>query len=325
MQSSVILCIPTRILYNMEEKSMKKLLALALATVMVAATMVGCGNEAAVSTETSGTETTSTETVSTETVEAKGAKVIEVELTQEDYAFGVDSTQPELVEKANEFIAQIKADGTLDAICDKYFAGGEPTPVVTSEYDESKDQLVVATNLAFEPFEYMDGENIVGIDMELAALLAEYLGQELVIQNMDFDAVCLAVGEQKCDIAMAGLTITEERKEILTFTDSYYKASQYIIVPAANTEFDACTDVSEVEAILSAKDASTKIGVQQGTTGQFYCEGDEGWGFAGFPVTTVPYKNGSLAVQDLINGNVNYVVIDAAPAVCITEAINALQ
>lgn len=298
---------------------MKKLLALALATVMVAATLVGCGNEAA------STETGASEAVSTEVVEAKGAKVIEVELTQEDYAFGVDSTQPELVEKANEFIAQIKADGTLDAICDKYFGGGEATPVVTSEYDETKDQLVVATNLAFAPFEYMDGENIVGIDMELAALLADYLGKELVVQNMDFDAVCLSVGEQKCDIAMAGLTITEARKEILTFTDSYYKASQYIIVPAANTEFDACTTVEEVEAILVTKDASTKIGVQQGTTGEFYTSGDADWGFAGFAVTTVPYKNGSLAVQDLLNGNVDYVVIDAAPAVCITEAINALQ
>ncbi len=299
---------------------MKKLLALALATVMVAATFTACGNEEVVSTETNGTEV-----VSTETVEAKGAKVIEIELTQEDYAFGVDKTQPELLEKVNAFVAQIKEDGTLDSICDKYFAGGEPTPVVSAALDESKDQLVVATNLAFEPFEYLDGENIVGIDMELAALLADYLGQELVVQNMDFDAVCLSVGQQKCDIAMAGLTVNEERTEYVTFSDSYYKASQLIIVPAANTEFDACADAAAVEAVLAAKDASTKIGVQQGTTGQFYCEGDEGWGFAGFPVTTVPYKNGSLAVQDLLNGNIDYVVIDAAPAVCITEAINALQ
>ncbi len=299
---------------------MKKLLALALATVMVAATMTACGNEAAVSTETNGTET-----VSTETVEAKGAKVIDMELTQEDYAFGVDKTQPELLEKVNAFVAQVKEDGTLDAICDKYFAGGEPTAVVSAELDETKDQLVVATNLAFEPFEYLDGENIVGIDMELAALLAEYLGQELVVQNMDFDAVCLAVGQQKCDIAMAGLTVNEERTEYVTFSDTYYKASQLIIVPAANTEFDACADAAAVEAVLATKDASTKIGVQQGTTAQFYCEGDEGWGFAGFAVTTVPYKNGSLAVQDLLNGNIDYVIIDAAPAICITEAINALQ
>jgi polar amino acid transport system substrate-binding protein len=253
------------------------------------------------------------------------AKVIEHDLTVEDYAFGVDSTQPELVEKANEFIAKVKEDGTLDAICDKYFGGGEATPVVSAELDESKDQLVVATNLAFEPFEYLDGENIVGIDMELAGLLAEYLGKELVIMNMDFDAVCLAVGQQKCDIAMAGLTVTEDRKEILTFTDSYYKASQLIIVPAASTEFDACADVAAVEAILNGKDAKVKVGVQTGTTGQFYCEGDADWGFAGFAMETVGYKNGSLAVQDLLNGNIDYVIIDSAPAACIVESINKLQ
>ena len=67
------------------------------------------------------------------------------------------------------------------------------------------------------------------------------------------------------------------------------------------------------------------IGVQNGTTGQFYCEGDADWGFEGFPTKTTGYKNGSLAVQDLINGNINYVIIDSAPSKCITEAINKMQ
>jgi polar amino acid transport system substrate-binding protein len=161
--------------------------------------------------------------------------------------------------------------------------------------------------------------------MEIAALLAEHLGKELVIQNMDFDAVCLSVGQQKCDIAMAGLTIKEDRKEYVNFSNPYYSASQKLIVTSDNTEFDTCTDVSAIEAILNAKDANVKVGVQTGTTGQFYTEGDEGWGFAGFPVTSVGYKNGSLAVQDLLNGNLNYVIIDSAPAACITEAINKMQ
>lgn len=94
--------------------------------------------------------------------------------------------------------------------------------VKSAELDESKDQLVVATNAAFEPFEYTQGEDYYGIDMEIASLLADKLGKELVIQNMDFDAVCLSVGQQKCDIAMAGLTISEDRKEYVTFSDSYY-------------------------------------------------------------------------------------------------------
>ena len=161
--------------------------------------------------------------------------------------------------------------------------------------------------------------------MEIAALLAEHLGKELVIQDMDFDAVCLTVGQQKCDIAMAGLTIKEDRKEYVNFSDAYYSASQKVVVTSDNTEFDACKTADDVVAILNKKDTTTKVGVQNGTTGQFYSEGDAEWGFDGFPVTTVGYKNGALAVQDLMNGNLNYVIIDSAPAACITEAINAMQ
>lgn len=279
---------------------MKKLLVLALSMVMAMSALVGCGT-------------------------AKTAKVIEIELTNEEYAFGVDKEQPELLEKANAFIKEIKENGTFDEICNKYFGDGTPTPVTSAKRDDSKEQLVVATNAAFEPFEYTQGDNYLGIDMEIAALFAEYLGQELVIENMDFDAVCLNVGQQKCDIAMAGLTVKEDRKEYVNFTDSYYSASQKLIVTSDNTEFDKCTDVAGVEAILNSKDAKVKVGVQTGTTGQFYCEGDADWGFNGFAMETKGYKNGSLAVQDLLNGNIQYVIIDSAPAACITEAINKLQ
>ncbi len=256
---------------------------------------------------------------------ASAVKVIDVELTQEEYAFGVDKTQPELLTQVNAFIAKIKGDGTFDEICSKYFGDGTPTAVKSAALDPSKDQLVVATNAAFEPFEYTIGEDYYGIDMEIAALLAAELGKELVISNMDFDSVCLSVGQQKCDIAMAGLTIKPDREEYVNFSDSYYEASQKIIVKGDDTTFDACTDAASVEAILNTYDASTKIGVQNGTTGQFYVEGDAEWEFAGFEATCVGYKNGSLAVQDLINGGVNYVIIDSAPATCITEAINAVQ
>ena len=124
---------------------------------------------------------------------------------------------------------------------------------------------------------------------------------------------------------MAGLTVKEDRKEYVDFSETYYSASQKLIVTSDNTEFDACTDAASVEAILKGKDASVKVGVQNGTTGQFYCEGDADWGFEGFSMTTTGFKNGSLAVQDLLNGNISYVIIDSAPAACITEAINELQ
>lgn len=237
----------------------------------------------------------------------------------------MDKDQPELLASANAFIQEIKDNGKFDEICNKYFGDGEPTAVTSAALDSSKDQLVVATNASFEPFEYMKGDSYYGIDMEIAAALAEKLNKELVIQNMDFDAVCLSVGQHKSDIAMAGLTVKEDRKKYVDFSDSYYNAAQRLIVKGDSTEFDACQDKESIEKILKEKDSSVKVGVQNGTTGQFYSEGDKEWGFDGFEVTTTGYKNGSLAVQDLINGNIDYVIIDSAPAKCITDAINKVQ
>lgn len=292
---------------------MKKLLAVCLTAALTVGMIAGCGGN-----DKGGSEDGSADSGKVT------AKVIDVDLTEEEYAFGVDKTQPELLEQVNTFINKIKEDGTLDEICDKYFGGGEPTPVESAALDTSKDQLVVATNAAFEPFEYMEGDSYVGIDMEIAALLAEELGQELVIQNMDFDAVCLSVGQQKCDIAMAGLTVSEDRKEYVTFSESYYQASQRLIVPSDDTTFDEMTDAESIAAALGELDSSVKIGVQQGTTGNSYVEGSEDLGFPGLEATCQTYKNGSLAVQDMINGSIDYVIIDAAPAAAITAAINEM-
>ena len=286
-----------------EELNMKKFLSVFLTAALAVSMLAGCGSK--------------NETVT--------AKVIDIDLTNEEYAFGVDKNQPELLEKTNEFIAKIKSDGTLDEICNKYFSDGEPEAVKSATLDTSKDQLVVATNAAFEPFEYTKGEDYYGIDMEIAKLLADELGKELVIENMDFDAVCLSVSQQKCDIAMAGLTINEEREEYVTFTDSYYSASQRLIVPSNVTTFDDCKTADDVAAKLAETKSSDQIGVQQGTTGQYYVEGSEDWDFPGLPAKCVTYKSGSLAVQDMLNGNIQYVIIDAAPATAITEAINAVQ
>ena len=290
-----------------EEKIMKKkIVATVMAAVLAVGALAGCEGGAKDSAKVT-------------------AVVLDYDLTQEEYAFAIDQSQPELLESVNAYIAQIKSDGTFDAICDKYFGNGTPTPVVSAQEDSSKDQLLVATNAAFAPFEYMEGDNYFGVDMEIAAGLADYLGKELVIQNMDFDAVLLSVNQGKSDMSMSGLTVTDERKEIVNFTTSYYTASQRLIIRSDNTEFDGVSSAADIEAILKGKDSSVKVGVQNGTTGQFYCEGDEDWGFEGFAMTTTGYKNGSLAVQDLLNGNLNYVIIDAAPAKFIAESINNLQ
>lgn len=295
----------------------KKLFALVLASVM-AVSMTACGESKSASDNSGSAKSDSAGS-------SKGVKVIDIDLTNEEYAFGVDKDQEELLTQVNDFIGKIKEDGTLDDICQKYFGGGEPTAVKSAQLDTSKDQLVVATNAAFEPFEYTKGEDYYGIDMEIAKLLADELGKELVIENMDFDAVCLSVSQQKCDIAMAGLTINEEREEYVTFTDSYYSASQRLIVPSNVTTFDDCKTADDVAAKLAETKSSDQIGVQQGTTGQYYVEGSEDWDFPGLPAKCVTYKSGSLAVQDMLNGNIQYVIIDAAPAAAITDAINAVQ
>lgn len=249
-------------------------------------------------------------------------KVIDVNLTEEEYAFGVDKNQPELLEQVNAFIAEIKQNGKLEEIFNNNFGSGTPKSIQSAKLDESKDQLVVATNAEFPPFEYTEGENFLGVDMEIAALLAEKLGKELVIQHMDFDAVCLAVGSHKCDIAMAGLTINEERKESVNFSDSYYQASQKLIVKGDDTTFDACKSADDVIAILKTMDTATHIGFQNGTTGQSFTESTGDYEDNAFKVSAVGYASGALAVQDIINGNLQYVVIDAAPADAIVKSIN---
>ena len=293
---------------------LKKLLAISMSAVLAMTALTACGSK-----------DDSSESASGNASSKKTAKVIEIDLTDEQYAFGVDKEQPELLTQVNDFIKTMNEDGSFDEICNHYFGDGEPVAVQSATLDSSKDQLVVATNAAFEPFEYTKGENYYGVDMEIAKALADKLGKELVIQNMDFDAVCLSVGQHKCDIAMAGLTIKPDREEYVSFSDSYYKASQKLIVTSDNTEFDECKTADDVNKILQAKGSDMKIGFQTGTTGQFYCEGDDDWGFTKLAMTSTGYKNGSLAVQDLLNGNLDYVIIDAAPAASITAALNAMQ
>ena len=285
-----------------EDKTMKKFIAIVMSLVLIAsvAMLAGCGKKD----------------------DVKAAKVIGIDLTNENYAFGVDKAQPELLEKTNAFIDKILSNGTFDEICSRYSSGGEPVLVKSAAKDSSKDQLVVATNAAFEPFEYTVGDSYAGIDMEIAKLLADELGKELVIDNMDFDAVCLSVGQHKCDIAMAGLTVNPDREASVTFSKTYYKASQRVVVKGDDTTFDDCKTADDVLKKLQSFDASVKIGYQNGTTGSMYINNESDYASNNLKVTGKGYKNGSLAIQDLINGNINYVIIDSAPADSIVKSIN---
>jgi len=253
---------------------------------------------------------------------AEGVKVIDIKLTDEQYAFAVKKGDAELLASLNAFLAEIKENGKFEEVLDKYFGDGKPTAVVSATKDESKDQIVVATNAAFAPFEYKEGNNYYGVDMEIMKMYADSVEKELVIDNMDFDAVCTSVGQGKCDIAAAGLTINEKRQEIVDFTESYYDASQMLIVMSDDTTFDNCKTAEDVEKILKTYGDDKKCGVQAGTTGAFYAKGDEDWGFDGFKFTTKDYPNAGLAVKDMQNGNLDFVIVDEAPAKKLVETIN---
>ena len=158
-------------------------------------------------------------------------------------------------------------------------------------------KLTMATNATFPPYEMTtDAGDIEGIDVETAQAIADKLGLELQIDDMEFDAALLSVQQGKADIVMAGVTVTDERKAVMDFSDSYATGIQSIIV-------------TEGSDIASPDDlAGKKIGTQRGTTGYIYCSDDFG------DDAVVAYDNGLTAVQALNNGQVDAVVIDNAPA-----------
>lgn len=200
----------------------------------------------------------------------------------------------------------------------------EINAVESATYDANKDQLVVATNAAFAPFEYKMGNKFAGIDMEIAKGFADFLGVELVIMDMEFDAVVTSVGKNGVDIGMAALTVNETRKQSVNFTDTYYNASQVVIVKDSDTSLDGKATAAEIDAVLNV--AGKKIGVQSGTTGEFYVKGDADWGFDGLTnAECKPYSNAALAVQDLKNGNLDYVVVDEAPAKNIVKSVGGVK
>ena len=169
-------------------------------------------------------------------------------------------------------------------------AAGELTTVEAGK-------LTMATNAAFPPYEMTtDAGEFEGIDIETAQAIADKLGLELQIDDMDFDAALLSVQQGKADIVMAGVTVTDERKAVMDFSDSYATGIQSVIVPEGS-------DIASPDDL-----AGKKIGTQRGTTGYIYCTDDFG------EDAVVAYDSGLTAVQALNNGQVDAVVIDNAPA-----------
>ena len=185
---------------------------------------------------------------------------------------------------SSEETSEAAAEETTDE------AAGEVTTV-------NAGKLTMSTNAAFPPYEMTtDSGDLEGIDIEVAGAIAEKLGLELQVDDMDFDAALLATQSGKSDMVMAGVTVTDERQKVMDFSDTYAEGIQSIIVP-------------EDSDIASADDLTGKaIGTQRGTTGYIYCTDDFG------EDNVIAYDDGLTAVQALNNGQVDAVVIDNAPA-----------
>ena len=165
------------------------------------------------------------------------------------------------------------------------------------------DQLIMATNANFPPYEYMEGEEYAGIDIDLAEKIAEKLGKELVIENVEFGSIVTGVQSGKYDVGIAGMTVTDERKEQVNFSDSYATGVQVVIVK----EGSAITDLDALSG------ETVMIGVQQDTTGHIYASDTvENGGYGEDHVT--PFLNGADAVNALVSGSVDAVIIDQEPA-----------
>ena len=253
-------------------------------------------------------------------------KVIDIKLTEEEYAFAVKKGNTALVEDFNAFLVEITENGKFDEIVAKYFENKGTKVGVEISIDSvanTDENFVVATNCPFEPFEYIgDDGKAYGIDLEIAALYAEAKGLELVVKNIAFDAILNDVNAGYSDMGMAGMTVNEDRLVSNDFTSAYYQASQKIIVAADNTDFDECITAEDVENVLKAL-TGKKIGYQTGTTGNWYVAGDADWGFDGFAnIEAKGYSTAQLAIQDLVNGQIYAVVVDEAPGAAMVEAFN---
>ncbi|MBQ7740386.1 MAG: basic amino acid ABC transporter substrate-binding protein [Eubacterium sp.] len=193
--------------------------------------------------------------------------------------------------------------GGIFAAC----AGNKTSDETTTAAPAEKETLVMATNAEFPPYEYHEGDAIVGIDAEIAQAIADKLGMELKIEDVAFDSIIPGVQAKKYDMGMAGMTVTEERLKSVNFSDSYAKGVQAVIVK----------EDSDIKSIDDIK--GKKIGVQTSTTGDIYASDDYG------EENVTKFDNGAIAVQALQSDKVDCVIIDNEPAKSYVAANKGLK
>lgn len=253
----------------------------------------------------------------------KKVKVIDIELTEEEYAFAIQKGNTDLLDVVNGYLTESKESGALDKLINSYFNGEATFTYTNKTASPASGDFVMATNAYFPPFEsYDDNSAFYGVDIEIAYNIAQLLGKTLFVKDIDFDAIIPSVQKGESAIGMAGITVDDTRKKQVDFSNGYYASAQVIVVKDGDTTFDGCTTAEEIEAILKSKNKSYIIGTQTGTTGFMYSAGDVDFGYEGFGVETKAYNTGALAMTDLANGKIDAVILDKQPSLMIAKKIN---
>lgn len=282
---------------------MKKFITLLLAVLMVAS-LAACGsNSSAPAADGSAEAEAAASSVQ--------LKILDSEYVTEDYAIAIAKENTDLLDSVNAALTALIADGTVAQVVDFYVSGEGELPAVQEDVAADAETLTMATNAAFPPYEYWEGDAIVGIDAVIAGLIADQLGMKLDIQDMDFDAIIPAVVSGKVDMGMAGMTVTDERLESVSFSESYATGVQVVIVPENSP-------IETVDQLFSLIDdgEDVQIGTQNATTGFIYASDDFG------EEHVQAFNKGADAVQALVSGKLTCVIIDNEPAKAFVAANN---
>ena len=248
----------------------------------------------------------------------KNLKILDTAYAVEEYAMAINKDNEGLKAAIDQALAELTADGTIPSIIEKYIPSGatiEKKDSVESAYPEfttiEEGKLIMATNAYFQPYEYYDGDSIVGIDPEIAKAVADKLGLELVIEDVEFDSIIAGVQAGKYDIGCAGMTVTEDRLLSVNFSTPYATGVQSVIVVEGS-------EITDVDKLLSG---NYKVGVQTGTTGDIYMSSSPEDGGVGED-RIERFAKGNDAVIALQSGKIDAVVIDNEPAKAFVAAAN---
>lgn len=248
----------------------------------------------------------------------KNLKILDTAYAVEDYAMAISKENEPLKAAIDQALKELTDDGTIPSIIEKYIPSGKTVEKKESAKGEYPDfstiqegKLIMATNAYFQPYEYHEGDAIVGIDPEIAKAVADKLGLELVIEDVEFDSIIAGVQAGKYDIGCAGMTVTEDRLKSVNFSTPYATGVQSVIVVEGS-------EITDVDKLLAG---NYKVGVQTGTTGDIYMSSSVEDGGVGED-RVERFAKGNDAVIALQSGKIDAVVIDNEPAKAFVAAAN---